>query len=209
MKSKIKFLFVALLAILAISCSESNIGPTVTPPSWKGFNYAVKRAIDGGQAGEYEQKERGALLPGDDIKVYAVRKNEGKHIGQVSGTIYVRCTIYPESGEPIIKELDKPAISLANSSYTGWEDPYATFTLPVVTEPYSYFKVETACEFYFDAHGNQNSMVDYSDQTSHEEPYKGSIFTDFANFHPMNGGSANSGKVGGKLRYHTIYSYPQ
>ena len=67
MKSKIKFLFVALLAILAISCSESNIGPTVTPPSWKGFNYAVKRAIDGGQAGEYEQKERGALLPGDEI----------------------------------------------------------------------------------------------------------------------------------------------
>ena len=182
MKSKIKFLFVALLAILAISCSESNIGPTVTPPSWKGFNYAVKRAIDGGQAGEYEQIVRGALLPGDEIKVYAVRKNEGKHVGKVSGTIYVRCTIYPESGEPIIKELDKPAISLANSSYTGWEDPYATFTLPVVTEPYSYFKVETACEFYFDAHGNQNSMVDYSDQTSHE---------------------------GGKLRYHTIYSYPQ
>ena len=207
MKSKIKFIFVSLLTILATSCSESNIGPTVTPPSWKGFNYVVKRTIENGQVGEYEQIERGAIVPGDDIKVYAVRKNEGKNIGQVSGTIYVRCTIYPESGAPIIEVLDKPVTSLANSSYEGWEDPYATFTLPSAAESYSYFKVETACEFYFKAFGNQNSLVDYTDQTSHEEPYLGSIFTDLANFHPMNGGSANSGWEGSNLKYHTIYTY--
>lgn len=209
MKNKITILLVSLFTFVFSGCSENNEGPEVTPPSWKGFNYMVQRAVEGGQDGEYEQKERGALVPGDKIKVYAVRKNRGEHVGKVSGTIYVRCTIYPKSGAPIVEVLDESAISLANSAYDGWEDPYATFTLPATTEPYTYFKVETACEFYFKSFGNQNSPVNYSDQTSHEEPYIGNIYTDFVNFDPMNGGSANSGRVGNELRYHIIYSYHQ
>jgi hypothetical protein len=209
MKNKILILCLSLITFVFAGCSENNDGPTITPPSWKGFNYVVKRAVQGGQSGENEQIERAPLLPGDDIKVYAVRKNKGNKIGQISGTIYLRYTLYPEKGDVITGTLDKPVTSLANDSYDGWEEPYATFTLPYTDQPYEYFRVEVACQFYFKAFGNQNSLVDYSDQTYHEEPYIGSIFTDYANFHPMNGGSANSGKEAGGLKYHTIYIYRQ
>ena len=136
MKNKIIILLVSLLTFVFVGCSENNDGPEVTPPSWKGFNYVVKRSVEGGQAGEYEQIERGEPVPGDEIKVYAVRKNKGVNIGQISGNIYVRYTISPEKGDVISGTLDKPETSLANSSYTGWEDPYATFALPSIDQPY-------------------------------------------------------------------------
>ena len=206
MKSKIKFIFVSLLTILATSCSESNIGPTVTPPSWKGFNYVVKHPVPG-NPGDTVQVERGALYPGAPIRVYAVRKSQGRFIGKITGTIKLRCTLYPSTGAPQTTVLDEIIKSLPNDTYDGWEDPYATFTLPSFEGEYEYYKVEVACRFLFKTSGNQNSLVDYSDQTSHEEPYLGSIFTDLANFHPMNGGSANSGWEGSNLKYHTIYTY--
>lgn len=93
MKNKILLLFVSFIALAFAGCSENNDGPLVTPPSWKGFNYVVKRSVEGGQAGEYEQIERGELVPGDEIKVYAVRKNRGSNIGQVSGDIHLRYTL--------------------------------------------------------------------------------------------------------------------
>lgn len=207
MKNKILLLFVSFIALAFAGCTENNDGPLVTPPSWKGFNYVVKRAVQDGQAGEYVQIERAPLLPGDEIKVYAVRKNRGSNIGQVSGDIHLRYTLYPEKGDVISGTISNPVTSLANNSFDGWEDPYATFTLPSTDMPYEYFKVEVACQFYFKAFGNQNSEVDYSDQTHHEEPYIGNIYTDFANFHPMNGSSANSGNYGGGLQYHTIHLY--
>lgn len=206
MKNKALFLLSALLLIFAASCSESHDGPVVTPPSWKGFNYVVKRSVDGGKPGEYVQIERGEIVPGDSIRVYAVRRNTGANIGQISGTIYVRCTLHPESGAPVTEILDQTVTSLANADYTGWENPYATFALPKTDKPYNYYKVEVACQFYFKAFGNQYSEVDYSDQCSNEAPYLGHIYTDFSNFHPMNGGSANSGKEDNGLKYHTIYN---
>ena len=95
MKNKIIILLVSLLAFVFAGCSENNDGPEVTPPSWKGFNYVVKKAVPDGQTGENEQIERGTVEPGDEIKVYAVRKNKGANIGQISGNIYVRYTISP------------------------------------------------------------------------------------------------------------------
>lgn len=207
MKNIISFLFASLIVVSLVSCSASEDGPMVTPPSWKGFNYVVKRPVEGSTTGEYNQIERGDLRPGDEIKVYAVRKNKGANIGQITGKIYVRYTLIPDNGTPVINTLESPAESLANANYDGWEDPYAVFTLPSTSDTYTYCKVETACQFYFKAFGNQNSEVDYSDMTTHEEPYIGEICTDYANFHPMNGGSANSGKSGNSLKYHTIYTY--
>ena len=195
MKNKILLLFGSFVALAFAGCTANNDGPWGTHQSWKGFNYVGKRSVEGGQAGEYEQIERGELVPGDEIKVYAVRKNRGSNIGQVSGDIHLRYTLYPEKGDVISGTISNPVTSLANNSFDGWE------------EPYEYFKVEVACQFYFKAFGNQNSEVDYSDQTHHEEPYIGNIYTDFANFHPMNGGSANSGNYGGGLQYHTIHLY--
>lgn len=207
MKSKTIFLFAALVLMLASSCSQNQDGPTVTPPSWKGFNYAVKRSVDGGKPGEYIQEERGDLVPGDSIRIYAVRKSAGTYIGEIRGDVYVRTTIYPENGAPVVTIQDQRVVSLANSEYTGWEDPYATFGLPDIDVAYTYFKVDVACQFSFKAFGNQYSEVNYGDQTSHEDPYIGHIYTDLVNFHPMNGGSANSGKEGDGLKYHTIYQY--
>ena len=204
MKNKIIIFITALCACLLSSCSFD--APLVAPPSWKGFNYVVKQPVPG-NPGDTVQVERGALYPGAPVKVYAVRKSQGRLVGQITGIIRLRSTIYPKSGAPIIEKLDKTVISLANDTYDGWEDPYATFTLPSFEGEYDYFKVEAACQFYFNTFGNQDSEVDFSDETSNEAPYLGNIYTDRATFHPMNGGAASSGMEDGELKYHTIYTY--
>ena len=204
MKNKIFLLITVLCACLLSSCSFE--APLVAPPSWKGFNYVVKQPAPD-NTGDTVQVPRGALYPGAPVRVYAVRKSQGRLIGQITGIISLRSTIYPKSGAPIIEKLDKTVISLANDTYDGWEDPYATFTLPSFEGEYDYFKVEAACQFYFNTFGNQDSEVDFSDETSNEAPYFGNIYTDRATFHPMNGGSASSGTEGGELKFHTIYTY--
>ena len=201
MKNKFIILLATMFVLAFSSCLQNNDGPTVVPPSWKGFNYRVKQATENGDT---IQPERGALYPGAQIKVYAVRKNPGVYVGKMYGTIYVRTTTFFEDGTSIVTDLDKSAIQLENASYDAWEDPYATFTLPDTDKPYVSYKVEAACQFSFKTFGNQNSDVDYSDQTSHEDPYLGHIYTDLTTFHTYNGGSANSGKVVGGLKYHTI-----
>ena len=204
MKNKIFLLIIVLCACLLSSCSFE--APLVAPPSWKGFNYEVKQP-DPDNIGDTVQVERGDLYPGAPVRVYAVRKSQGRLIGQITGTIKLRCTVYPSTGAPETTILDKTVISLANDTYDGWEDPYATFTLPSFEGEYDYFKVEAACQFYFNTFGNQDSEVDFSDETSNEAPYLGNIYTDRATFHPMNGGAASSGMEDGELKYHTIYTY--
>ncbi len=204
MKNKITTFVMAILAMILTACTQNGAGPTVTPPSWKGFNYVVKKAV----GNEYEFPERIDIKPGDDIKVYAVRKNPGVYLGKITGTIYVRWTAYMKSGAPQTGMLDKSAESPANAEWDGWEDPYATFAMPELNGEYDYYMVEAACQLHFKAFGNQNSNVDYSDQTNHEDPYIGNIYTDYNNFHPMNGGAANSGKNVGEengLKYHLLY----
>lgn len=203
MKKKIQFMLAALLALFVTSCS--NVKDTVVPPSWKGFNYVVKRPVEGGRPGDYDQIERGALVPGDEIKVYAVRRNKGANVGAISGTISVSCTMYTEKGERINHVITNPVTTLSDSSHEGWEDSYAIFTLPAADVPYTYYEVKAACQLYFKAFGNHESHVDMSDQTSHEDPFLGHIYTNQVD--PLNGGSASSGKEGGELRYHTIYKY--
>lgn len=204
MKNKIIIFITALCACLLSSCSFE--APLVAPPSWKGFNYVVKQPVPG-NPGDTVQVKRGALYPGAPVRVYAVRKSQGRLIGQITGTIKLRCTLYPSTGAPQTTVLDESVISLANDTYDGWEDPYATFTLPSFEGDYDYFKVEVACRFLFNTFGNQDSEVDFSDETSNEAPYLGNIYTDRATFHPMNGGSATSGNEGSDLKYHTIYTY--
>ena len=206
MKNKI-MLLLAVVGVLALtSCVQNNDGPTVVPPSWKGFNYVVKLPAENGNPGDSVQVERGPLAPGAALKVYAVRKNPGVYLGQIYGTMFLRTTLFFEDGTSFVEVLDKSVISPYNDTYDGWKDPYATFTIPSTDRSYVSFKVEAACQFYFKAFGNQNSKVDYSDQTSHEAPYLGHIYTDYANFHPLNGGAANTGKTNGELKYHTIYT---
>lgn len=201
MRSKITMWMMALLAMTMTACSNEESGPTVAPPSWKGFNYVVKKAV----GDEYEQIERGAIKPGDEIKVYAVRKSKGKLVGQINGTIYVRYTAYTQNGKPHTGVLDKSATSIPNETRDEWDDPYATFTMPEIEGECNYYRVDVACQLYFRTSGNQYSEVDFSDNTSHVDPYIGHIYTDQAGFHPMNGGSAYSGREAGDLQYHTIY----
>ena len=200
MKNKIIILLATMFVLAFSSCSHA---PTVVPPSWKGFNYKVKQATENGDT---IQVDRGALKPGSQIKVYAVRKNPGVYVGKMYGTIFVRTTAFFDDGTSSVEVLDKSAIQMENASLDGWEDPYATFTLPDTDKSYVYYNVEAACQFSFKTFGNQDSEVDFSDQTSHEEPYLGHIYTDLTNFHTYNGGSANTGKVAGELKYHTIYT---
>ena len=205
MKNSIKYFVMAIVGLLVTSCTQNLDGPDVTPPTWKGFNYVVRKGVEGGLPGEFAQIERGDLEPGDSIKVYAVRKHHGIHTGQISGSMFLRCIITPQSGPTVVKDIDKSITQLANAGYTGWEDPYATFELPEFDEPYTHLQVQVACQFYFKAFGNQNSKVSILDQTSNEAPYLGHIYTDFATFDPMNGGSASSGREGTGLKYHTLY----
>lgn len=207
MRNKILMWALALVAVVWTSCSESTDGPTVVPPSWKGFNYVVKRPVQGGGADEYEQLERGAIQPGDEIKVYAVRKNEGKNVGKLEGKIHVRCTILYKDGMLVEKEMDAGIVSEVKTvTLDGWKDPYAIFILPKADREYESFKVEAGCQFYFKTFGNEYSEIDLTDQTSHEKPYLGHIYTDLIHFHPMNGGSASSGNEDSSLQYHTIYN---
>lgn len=194
----------AAFATFMTACSPNENGPVVAPPSWKGFNYVVKKAV----GEDYVQTERGPIAPGDEVKIYAVRKSQGKLVGQITGTIYLRYTAYPKTGAPQTGTLDKAVTSVANSNLDGWEDPYATFTLPALEGDgeCEYYKVEAACQLYFRTFGNQNSDIDFSDTESHMDPYIGHIYTESSGFHPMNGGSANSGREAGGLKYHTIYN---
>lgn len=205
MKNRIAIMLTAVIAMIVTSCSESQSGPTVVPPSWKGFNYVVKKNVGNGD--EYEQIERGQIRPGDEIKVYAVRKNHGKCIGKINGTIYIRYTAYMETGAPESEVFDKSVTSIENAAYDGWEDPYATFTLPELDGEYSYYRVDVACQLYFKAFGNQYSEVDLSDTESHMDPYLGHIYTDLSLFHPENGGSASSSQSSETQQYHTIYTF--
>lgn len=193
---------IAILLVLISSCASEDTA--VQPPSWKGFNYIVKKAVADGKPGDTEEIERGNLVPGDQIKIYAVRKSKGKKIGEIRGDIYVRTTLLPAVGAPVIEEYSKPVVSLANSSLDGWEDPYITYDLPAYEGEYRHYKVEVACRFYFRAFGNENSEVDLSDRTSHEEPYIGNIYTNYDTFSPLNGGDAATG-MGTTLEYQTLY----
>jgi hypothetical protein len=201
MKNKIAICLVSLMTLLLTSCFET----TVTPPSWKGFNYVVKRPLNDGSDGVYEQIERGEPRPGDEIKVYAVRKNVGKNVGMLSGIVRLRYSAITEEGLSVGETMEQTIISEPNSTADGWEDPYAIFTLPKMDRPYTSYKLEVACHFYFKTFGNEHSEIDYGDNTSHEAPYLGHIYTDLEKLHPMNGGEASSGKVGSEWKFHTIY----
>ncbi len=199
MKNKITTLLMAATVMMTAACTESHSGPTVTPPSWKGFNYVVKKASTS------EQITRGDIEPGDEIRVFAVRKIQGKLIGQILGIIYIRYTAQTTNEAYLSEVLDKQVTSIPNTTLDGWEDPYATFTLPTLDGECLYYKVEAACAFEFNAHGNEYSNVDYSDQTSHEDPYLGSIYTNLTDFVPGIGGEASSAPGGDGLKYHTLY----
>ena len=95
MKNSIKYFVMAIVGLLVTSCTQNLDGPDVTPPTWKGFNYVVRKGVEGGLPGEFAQIERGDLEPGDSIKVYAVRKHHGIHTGQISGSMFLRCIITP------------------------------------------------------------------------------------------------------------------
>ncbi len=197
------------MLLMMTACSQSESGPTVIPPSWKGFTYSVKKADTG------KEIERGDINPGDEIRVFAVRNDHGNDfIGKIDGTMYIRYTAYQNTGTPKSETLECPVTSivktdfdesLQHSNYALYEDPYATFKLPTIDGEYEFYKVEVGCQFYFKTFGNQYSEVDYSDNSSHEDPYIGNIYTNLNGFHPMNGGSASS-KVGGDgLAYQTLY----
>lgn len=203
MKRKFVFYLLILLSSFFVSCSFDL--PTVTLPSWKGFNYEVKVPSPNGKPGDSIVIERYDIKPGDAIRVTAVRKNKGTVL-RITGNIYLRCVIIEESGIPHEFNLVEPVKSIANSSLDGWEDPYATFKLPTIDKPYRSIRVEVSCQLYFESRYNQNSEVDFADMSSHEDPYLGSIYTDYFSFDPMNGGSASCNPSGGSgLKYHVIY----
>lgn len=192
----------SLFAILLTSCAEAPTSgaSTVVPPSWKGFDY-VKRLTTGGD-------EDKSLLPGDEIKVYAVRKREGRNIGAISGYFFLRTVLTPENGPDVYDLQEEAAISEANSTYDGWKDPYAVFTIKNDGVRYTHIKVEVGCKFSFKCFGREDSGVDWSDLTYHEDPYYGSIYTNQTKFSPLNGGEASSAQGGSteeEVKYHTIY----
>lgn len=202
MKNKLTFALAGITLLLLTSCLGDFDAPTVQPPSWKGFNYVVRKNVAGG---ETEQEERGAIQPGNSIRVYAVRKSAGKNIGKIDGAIYIRTTLTPKTGNVVVKNLDALVTTLPNAAMDGWENPYASFDLPKYEGEYLRYKVEVACNFYFRANGTEDSEVDYGDRTSHEEPYIGNIYTNYTTFSPLNGGDASTSQGGNGIVYQTLY----
>lgn len=199
-------LIVVLVLFTAFLASCTDASTTVVPPSWKGFDY-VKRLSAGDDESSLGNGDK-SILPGDEIKVYAVRKNEGRNIGAISGRFFLRTVLTPENGPDVYDLQEEAAKSEANSTYDGWKDPYAVFTIKNDGARYTHIKVEVGCKFSFKCFGSEDSGVDWSDLTYHEDPYYGSIYTNQTKFSPLNGGEASSAQGGStdeEVKYHTIY----
>lgn len=164
MKKLILLMSVVLGMFSASSCSSDY---DVVPPSWKGFDYKVKR----GGAGQ--EIERGEICPGDKVRVYCYRKSNGVLTGMVKGTITLKWTTQA-SGPSVVTEMTENVITPVNPEYDGWLlYSYADFDIPE-GGPYDFRKAEVTCNLYFECFG-QN--VKWDDHTSHMDPYIGSIYT--------------------------------
>lgn len=164
MKKLILLMSVVLGMFSASSCSSDY---DVVPPSWKGFDYKVKR----GGAGQ--ETERGEICPGDKVRVYCYRKSNGVLTGMVKGTITLKWTTQA-SGPSVVTEMTENVITPVNPEYDGWLlYSYADFDIPK-GGPYDFRKAEVTCNLYFECLG-QN--VKWDDHTSHMDPYIGSIYT--------------------------------
>ena len=166
MKKLILLMSVVLGMFSASSCSSDY---DVVPPSWKGFDYKVKR----GDAGQ--EIERGEICPGDKVRVYCYRKSNGVLTGMVNGTITLKWTTQASGPSDVIK-MRKNVISPGIFDDGVWRwllYSYADFDIPE-GGPYDLRKAEVTCNLYFECFG-QN--VRWDDRTSHEDPYIGSIYT--------------------------------
>ena len=139
----------------------------VVPPTWKGFDYRVKKGGDG------EETDRGEINPGDVVRVYCYRKSNGLRTGQIKGTITLKWTTQAD-GPSTTVEMTETVMTPANESFDGWKDySYANFKIPD-GGPYVFRKAAVSCSFTFECFGQS---VKWEDRTSHVDPYIGSIFT--------------------------------
>ncbi len=138
MKKLILLMSVVLGMFSASSCSSDY---DVVPPSWKGFDYKVKR----GGAGQ--ETERGEICPGDKVRVYCYRKSNGVLTGMVNGTITLKWTTQA-SGPSVVTEMTENVITPVNPEYDGWLlYSYADFDIPE-GGPYDFRKAEVTCNLY-------------------------------------------------------------
>lgn len=158
----------ALFSLLFVPSCGSDYD--VVPPTWKGFDYKVKKDGIG------EDTERGEIGPGDKVRVYCVRKSNGVLTGMIKGKITLKWTTQAE-GPSVVTEMTEEVITPVNPvnpDYDGWLlYSYADFNIPD-GGPYDFCKAEVTCNLNFECFG-QN--VRWDDKTSHMDPYIGSIYT--------------------------------
>lgn len=167
MKKLILLMSVVLGMFSVSSCSSDEDRYAVVPPTWKGFDYKVKKAGTG------EETERGEIGPGDKVRVYCWRKSNGVLTGMIDGTITLKWTTQAD-GPSVVTPLTENVTTLPNSTYDGWQlYSYADFEIPD-GGPYDFCKAEVTCNLHFECWGQ---TVKWEDHTSHVDPYIGSIYT--------------------------------
>ncbi len=152
---------------LSLIYTQERVRYDVVPPTWKGFDYKVKKG------GVGEDTERGEIGPGDKVRVYCVRKSNGVLTGMIKGTITLKWTTQA-SGPSVVTEMTESVTTPVNPTYDGWLlYSYADFNIPD-GGPYDFCKAEVTCNLNFECFGN---AVRWEDHTSHMDPYIGSIYT--------------------------------
>ena len=168
MKKIALFFLLVLSAVTLCGCLGGNGSDyTVEAPTFKGFDYVVKRTSE----------HRTDIVPGDTLRIYCVRSSEGVLIGQMYGKILLRSIYTYDDNSKMTKDNLLDVYTPVNTeTYAGWLDSYATFYVPGSDAGKQLVRTEylVGATLTFKTFGNENSSI-VSNQSVNEAPYFGTF----------------------------------
>lgn len=163
MMKNVIFALLACVCVVALGgCSDVDY--TVENPTFKGFDYQVKKQ------GESAGTVRGDIMPGDILRVYCVRNTPGRLCGLMHGYVLLRST-YVYLGAP--SESIEVVKSVRDD---GGDNCYAEFEVPSCGEGKVLARVEyrVAATLGFQTFGGIKSDLD-PQQSANVPPYFGTF----------------------------------
>ena len=200
--------FICAIASTVMICSCSNDDYSVTPPSWKGFDYSINSLKDI-QANNLTPPS--TINWGDTLKVTMVRKEFGHLVGQIRGTIYVLYTLTdPRTPQQTIETGDTLTI-IHDAEASTADYQYNCYAKVIIQAPdyqpqgYSITQIQTACLADISTFGSNKSEIIWNDLTSHESPYIGSSYVTKVDV--MNGAQivSSTSNEDTTLHYYTLW----
>ena len=158
-----------ILGLVALVCGLafggcSDVDYTVENPTFKGFDYQVRKR------GEGSATVRGEILPGDSVRVYCVRNSPGRLCGLIHGYVLLRSTFVYADAPAVTTEMVKQVRD------DGGENCFAEFAIPFSDEGKVLTRVEyrVAATLGFQTFGGVKSDLDPK-QSVNVPPYFGTF----------------------------------